>query len=453
MSQSIGWERAVLGTVLSDPAAMEAAEDLMPSDFTGAHRTLWSEMVALHRRDALDTRLLIENLRANNQLDEITTIDAELSGERYIDWLLSFRGDRIEEYASGVLDAAVKRQLRMVAAVIAADADAEHVSAEEALDQAERRLISLRRDRSGAEVDTIGDLVGVFLDRVDGMRAGTIEPAWVPNIPEIRSVLGYVDDVDFVILAARPGQGKSSIMRYEWLMDAQKGIPVLLFNLENGDLEYPKFMLSLLTGIDSEALKDPRRLSEEQLFRLRERAQEMARLPIYLKAMAAPSVNDMERVVRPLIRKGIKRIGVDYIQLVKNGVENQVQDVTISSNSLRAWAMRYKIPVVAAAQMNRSIEHRGEDAEPQLSDLRESGSLEQDGTIIMFPRKVWPNPTDAQLRRFDMNIDPETGQLYETPKAEPIRVYVRKNRNGGVGRTRPFLWVLSTNNFLPLQEM
>lgn len=446
---SLGWEKAVLGTGLAYPDAMEEAGELLPSDFSiEAHQVLWAEMLSLQRRQALDHRAVVESLRSTDQL--IVVSDAENIGEDYIAELMTHRGASMGEYAARVLDMGIKRELRKVAALIRAEAEDEHIDAQEAMDSAEKRLLGLRRNKSG-NGSTMADLISVFNTRLAGLLDGTVTPAWVPHLEVLREVVEYADAEDFIVIAARPGDGKSSILRYEFLHAAMNGVPALIFNLENSPIEYAKFAIAMISGIDSDKLKSPRKLNEEDKTAYREAAEYLATKPLYVESLAAPSGIEVERIARSYIsQKHVKLIGLDYIQLVKNGKENKVEDVTETCGILRSIPLRYGVPLMAAAQLSRGIVHRGENAEPNLADLRESGAIEQDATLVFFPRPVWGTPTEAQLRSIEQNIIPGTSQLYPTIKALPYKIFVKKNRNGGTGTTRPVLWIRSTNQFFTI---
>jgi replicative DNA helicase len=292
---TIGWERAAIGTALADPSVMSEATDLLPSDYTGAHQIIWAEMLALHRRSALELRSLIEALRSGGQLDEIGSSDVESTGEAYIAELLAHRGDAMGEYVDRVLGASIKRQLRRTAALIAAEADDDLVDPEEALDSAERRIITLRRSRLTSMGATFADLIGVFSDRLQGFRDGTIKPAWEPKIDAVKAVIDFVEEKDFLINAARPGEGKSSSMRFDFIRTALEGMPVTLFNLENGELEYARYAIALLTGIDSARLRNPRGLSDQELQSVRDAGERLARAPLYVVTLGAPSVRMINR--------------------------------------------------------------------------------------------------------------------------------------------------------------
>ena len=177
---SLGWEKAVLGTGLAYPDSMEEAGELLPSDFSiEAHQVLWAEMLSLTRHQALDHRAVVESLRSTGQL--IVVSDAENIGEDYIAELMTHRGASMHEYLERVLDIAIKRELRKVAALIRAEAEDENIDAQEAMDSAEKRLLGLRRNKSG-NGSTMADLIGVFNSRLAGLLDGTLSPAWVPHL-------------------------------------------------------------------------------------------------------------------------------------------------------------------------------------------------------------------------------------------------------------------------------
>lgn len=447
---SVGWEKAVIGTALVDPQTMEEAGDLLPADFTDERQDVWAEMMHLHRNEALEPRALTEALRGRGWLP-LAGDDIEF----YLGELIGHRGAAMEEYVGRVLEASNKRQIMQVAGMIIADAQDEHVQAQEAFDNAERRLMALRRNRSSELGTPLGSIIGVFQERMQGLLDGTIVPAWVPEIDPLKWVIQYIDEEDYIVLGGRPGEGKSSLMRYMFIKGvmADTPVPSLLFNLENGELEYAKFAISFKAQIDSNKLKDPSMLTEEEHERVRWAAEELANAPLYVKTLGSPSVYEIERISRQhIIKFGIKRIGVDYIQLIRNGKQKKVDDVTESSQLLRAIPVNFGVPLLANAQLSRNIEHRGEGSTPVLADLRESGSLEQDATMVWVPRRVWPTPTGAQLRMFPDNID-EAGELFEGAKAEPIEIHVLKNRNGSVGVTRPILWRKHVNDFHTISDL
>ena len=446
------WELAAIGTVLRDPDAFEGAADLLPQDFTRSNRTIWAEISALARRGGLDYRGVVESLRNNGTLDEIGADITDISGEDYLEFAIGYAGARIGEYARQVMDGSVKRSLKEVASLISLDASTE-ADADDLLDAAERRIFALRRARGAGGVP-MSEIIDAYMPRMEGMRDGSIIPALVPNIQAVKDIVSYYDSSEYVIVAGRPGEGKSSLIRHDAQIWAQEGKKILVFNLENSELEYGRYSLALKTGIDSQKLKNPRLLSNREVERVRIAAQELKQLPIEVITLGAPSVHEIARIARSKKRSFDQDVVmVDYVQLINNGIDNRVQDVTMSSQILRSLAMKdqLNIPVICAAQLSRAIVQRGAGGDPQLSDLRESGSLEQDATIVMFIRPVWltVEPSDAEARRFPENVD-ERNLRRQVVRAVPVRIHVLKNRNGPVGVTGEVKWLKHTGAFQSL---
>lgn len=443
---SVGWQRALLGTVLVDPATMEAACHLSTQDFTGTHRVLWSSILELYRSGALERRALVELLRSRGDLDDIGSDTTW--GEDYIQLVENSHGGLVEEYVRQVEEHSTRRLLRETAALIAADAVGFTGTAEELLDEAERRVMSLRRNRGVIGV-TIGDILTAFMPRMEALRDGKIKPAFVPEITAIKRIVGYIDQSDYIIVAGRPGDGKSSWLRFEAYHQARQGNRSLIFNLENDEADYARGFLALETGIDTFKLRNPGQLSAAELERTREAAKKVMQLPINIVTMGNPSIAAVERMARSLAKQfPPKFIALDYIQLVRNGIENRVNDVSLTSGVLRSMAMKDKfgVPVFAASQLSRDIVRRGVNAKPDLADLRDSGSLEQDATMVIFPREKWSNPTAKELAIFPENLD-ERGRVKPQARAIPIRFWIEKNRNGPTGTSEEVKWDKGTGRY------
>jgi replicative DNA helicase len=445
------WELAAIGTALTDPSSVEEAEDLLPQDFTRSNRLVWAEIFALHRRASLDYRGVVESLRSKGVLDEIGADITDISGIDYLEWCKSYAGAQMAEYARNVADQSVKRQLKEVAGLIALDANSDK-EADELLDEAEKRIMGLRRTRQLNGVP-LSDIIDTFMPHMEGMLDGSIQPAITPKLQAIADIIGYYDHSDYIIAAGRPGEGKSSYLRYEAQKLAEDGKRVLMFNLENDELEYARASVALRTGIDSRHLRIPRLLSRAELERVRGAVSDLRNLPIEVVTLGSPSVLDICRVARSKYRTFKPDIILlDYIQLIDNGLSSRVSDVTQSSQTLRALAMKNQlhIPVMCAAQLSRAIESRGPQSDPQLSDLRESGSLEQDATVVLFVRPVWSStPSRTQVMEFPENVD-ERGMMRNTHRAVPVRFHILKNRNGPTGVSPEVKWCKHTGNFQTL---
>ncbi len=444
----MSWENAVIGTALASPSAMQEAEELVPSDFTGPNQIVWAEMLALHNQGGVDPRALIEALRRASDWPGYAS-DAG-NPEDYIANLISYRGDAMSTYVNKVLGESIKRSLKRSAALIAAEVNSgEEKDANELLDYAEKQILSLRRNRMNNGI-TMADLIGVFIPRLEGMRAGTIKPAWVPKCQAVKNIIDFAEGSDFIIIAARPGEGKSSFVRYEAFHRALSGGHPIIFNLENDPIEYARYMIALDTGIDSRKLRAPNELTPDQLVQIKQSAEKLSRLSLRIVTMARPSVLDILRTARRKVsEQKADLIAVDYIQLVDNGKSRKVDDVAETTGTLRGLALQMGVPVLAASQLSRDIEKRGQGSDPLLSDLRDSGSIEQDATIVGFVRSIWTDPTPQQMMIFPENVGPD-GRPLPRMKAIPVRFHIEKNRNGEAGISEPVKWNKAIGSFQTL---
>jgi replicative DNA helicase len=337
-----------------------------------------------------------------------------------------------------------------------AEADGNRKTAEELIDFAQTKFMTLRR----SSVDTglsMGDLFGSYMPRLDGMRDGTIQPAWKSDIAAVRDVLPFLEDTDYLVIASRPGGGKSTILRLEARAAAKVGKHVAIFNLENDPYEYARHMISMELGMDNTLLKDPKRLNPEQLEQIREASKVLAKLPIRLIHAAGWSANDVVRVGKKLVADGmLDDMMVDYIQLLSNGGDNAQADIEISSKTLRTFALQMRKPTFAAAQLNRAVDARKKEDEALLSDLRGSGSLESDATVVWFPKCPWSltTPTPEQLRVFPENAKKDqAGRIIGyVPRCVPVRINQVKNRNGTVGVSGWIKWDRATNRMISLDN-
>lgn len=445
---SLNWERALIGTVLANPDRFVEAEGVLPSEFTGHHQLIWAHIIALAGRGMLGPRAVVEALRTDRVLDQIGFADSTLRGEQYVLSLTRLRGEEVPEYVQQVQSAATKRELMNVAALIRSEAADERMPADETLANAEERLTHLRRAGT-TQGHSIFELMGTLSERLAQMQNGDFQPAWVPEIPDLRAALGFAEAEDYMLIAARPGNGKSSVLRYELGMAAyQHRQPTLLINMENAEIEITRSVLAMVSGISKARLKSGP-LTDDDRQVIHDTIQGSASVPFHIKTLGAPSGQQLKNICRKYINEyGVGLIGVDYVQLMRNGITDRVMDVSISSACLRSIALDMRVPVVAAAQMSRAIENRA-DGEPQLSDLRESGSLEQDATVVIFSTMLWgPNPTADKLRLFPENRLPDNEVI---ENAVPMEFKIAKNRNGRIGKTKPVLFLKNTNQFRPLR--
>jgi replicative DNA helicase len=446
----LDWEHSVIATVIMEPSSMEEAADLLPADFTGANQIAWSEILTLYTHAGIDRRSLLNALTHSPDWERMS---AGVRVEDYLAEVLTFRGTNMRSYVDMVIDLSIKRTLRRHAALIAAEAEGNTKTAQELLDFAEQKIFSLRRNRTDNEL-TMQDLVAIFIPRLEGQLAGTTQPGWSPMLQATKDVIHYLEDEDFMTVAARPGEGKSSYMRFEFFYTAIAGKSVGILNYENSPIEYLRYFIGIDTGIDTFKLKNPTLLSVSELDMVRASIETCSRLRI--KIVTTPrSISYALRAARKMVALDhIELLGLDYIQLLNNGIDNRANDIGLTTGGLRQFALDYHIPVIANAQLSRDIERRGRDengnVEPELSDLRESGTIEQDSTIVVFPRPQ-RNPTAQVMAIFPENLDAE-GRLLDRPRVIPTTFYVKKNRNGSTGPSDPVAWSKHNGRYQTLER-
>ena len=444
------WETAVIGTVLFDPQSMVEAEVLLPSDFSGDNRAVWSEIINLWGAKSLDLKTVAMIVSENKLIP---------TPETYFAGVLTDRVSNITEAVRRVEDDAIRKSIKKNAALIAAEAENDAHETSEILEYAEKKILSIRRDRQQGQ--TLADIIAIFAPRIEATLTGNFHPAWVPQVAAVQHLLKYAEDTDMIIVAGRPGEGKSSYLRFEaFQMIAERnsqgkitgpGKPVTIFNYDNDPMDYARWFVAMLCDIDAAKMKDARLLTRPQLESVREATSILARLPLTIESSRGDASWILRTMRRHVVEKKSSMGILDYAQQVFNGKDKKNDDVSVTGQMIRKINGELNIPMLVAAQLNREYERRGRDG-PKLSDLRDSGSLEQDATVVIFPVNMWTDVNETQMRQFAENIDPRSGRIFPRPKAVPIQFVVAKNRNGETGPSAAVKWVKSTNMYYPLRD-
>ena len=452
-------EKIVLGTAIAEPSTVEEILKLRISDFTGLHRDMYTIIRDLADDNSLSLGAVVERLRDDGLLMLIG--DEEHEGVGYIQHLVSLADSQgIRSFVKKIEDEAVRRNVLEMAALLATEVRNSDKNIQEIMDEAEKRIFNLRRRTTEDEGLSFGEIMSSYIPYLDGLREGTIRPAWVPPLAAVRELVQYVHRTDFVIIAGRPGDGKSSLLRYDALKTAlgtedTPPMPVVTFNLENDPHEYMKFGISALANINSARLKNPESLTETEFAQVRSAAETLSSIPWNIITLSRPTAMQIDRIARKQVAEGSKIIQVDYLQLISNNSRSRVEDLADTTGILRGVALKTNVPVIAACQLSRAIEVRGDMSEPRLSDLRESGSIEQDATQVWFIRSLWNRPPDSDEitdPRFRFAENFHNGHMIrDVIQAIPVRIWVKKNRNGPIGFSKPIKWTMSTGRFESLR--
>ncbi|MEX1019868.1 MAG: replicative DNA helicase [Litorilinea sp.] len=415
-------ERAVLGALMIDPdAIIKVANFLRASDFyRERHAWIYDAMSTLNERhEPLDFVTLVEELERRDQLEEI-------GGPAYISELISGTPTAmyVDYYARIVERTAILRRLIAAAGNIAELAYDESHDVDDVVDRAEQIIFGISESRIHRDLVPIRAIMTDVVDHIDFLTRNKGTLMGVPTgFVMMDKLLGGFQKSDLIILAGRPGMGKTSFeltlamnaaMRYQ--------SRVAIFSLEMSNEQLVQRLLSMETGIDSHRLRLGD-IHDDEWPILMEGANMLSGTPIFIDDTPAASVNDVRTKARRLYAEhGLDLILIDYMQLMSGNSsgrnDNRQQEISYISRSLKSLARELNVPVIAASQLSRAVESRA-DKRPMLSDLRESGSIEQDADVVLF------------IYREDYYIE-------DTDRQNIADIIVAKHRHGSTGTVSLF---------------
>lgn len=377
-------EQSVLGAVLlSKDAIGLIAEKIKPEDFyDGTNGQIFEAMLSLYEQGKpIDILTVSKALKK----DKASKVDAS-----YLTDLLNAvpTAANIEHYAEIIKEDATKRNLISVGTQIVEMGFMEDKEAEELLDKTEQAVFAMTQGHDIKGFAPIKDSLAQSFDRIDELhKTGGGVRGVKTGFTDVDSILSGMQAANLLILAARPGQGKTAmIVNMAQNIAVQDKKPVGIFSLEMSQEELVDRLLVGQADVDAWRLKTGK-LNESDFARLSEAMGVLADAPIYIDDTPGISISQIRTKARRLqLEHNVSIIIVDYLQLVDPGkhYDNRVQEVSIVSQALKNLARELKIPVLAVSQLSRAVEHRGGDKRPQLADLRESGAIEQDADVVMF---------------------------------------------------------------------
>ncbi len=422
-------EKSVLGAILIDKdAIVEVAEAVKAEMFYNEnHGLIYSAMISLYEnRDPIDVITVSDWLKKDKSLTRV-------GGMAYLSALTNEvpTSANIVKYASLVKETYIKRQLISTSATLGELAFDDSNSLELMLDTAEKAVFSLSQKNIKRSFVPIKEALAESFDRLDELQKLEGGLRGVPTgFSDLDDVLVGLQDSNLIILAARPGVGKTALAtNIAQFAAVDKKIPVGIFSLEMSNLELVDRMLVGQAGIDAWKMKTGN-LKPEDFEKLSEAMGILADSPLFIDDTPGQTILQMRTKARRLHAEvGLKLLVVDYLQLaVGDGrYESRVQEVAAISQGLKNLARELRIPVIALSQLSRAVESRGEKI-PQLSDLRESGSIEQDADVVMFLYK----PDDNNLSEYKLNIakhrNGPLAQVDLTFKGEKIKFFGTERR-------------------------
>lgn len=382
--QNLTAEKAVIGAILLDKdAIIKIAEILEPDYFYDEkHSTIFEACLDLYEnREPIDIITIPAFLKKKDLLKRT-------GGVGYLTDLINETptSSNVESYALLVKETAIRRKLIKAASEISEISYEENQKIEDVLDNAEQKLFSISQKGLRGDFVSIRKALEQSFDLIDELYKNKGKLRGVPTgFKSLDNKLNGLRDSNLIIVAARPSVGKSSFMlNIAQHVAVNEKMPVGIFSLEMSCEELTIRLMSAQADIDGFKITSGR-LSDEELAAYGDASGMLADAPIYIDDTPSVSIMELRTKARRLqMDKGIKMIIVDYLQLMRGrNTDNRVQEVTEISWGLKALAKELKIPVIAVAQLSRAVEQRGTKV-PQLSDLRESGSIEQDADVVMF---------------------------------------------------------------------
>ncbi len=417
LPQNIEAECGVLGSIIIDPEAIVQVSDFLHADdfYRDAHHTIYEVILQLYEEhEPADFITICDELERRNKLEEV-------GGASYITSLINQvpTSGNVEFYARIVERTAILRRLIHAAGQIAAIAY-EEGDAEIALDKAEQLIFNISQRHARSDFSHMRDVLAEYMNKLDKLheRRGSI--VGVPTgFTDLDRLTGGLQKSDLIVLAARPGIGKTSLalsLAHNTALKFHNSIAV--FSLEMSKDQLAQRLLSMDARIDQQRLRTGI-IEEDEWDRIVYAMDTLSESNIWIDDTAGISTMEMRSKARRLqAEHGIDLIIVDYLQLMQATIggrrnENRVQEISEISRSLKGLARELNVPVLALAQLSRAVESR-QSKVPQLSDLRESGSIEQDSDIVMF------------IYRDDLYNQ-------ESERKNIADIIIAKHRNGPVG--------------------
>lgn len=417
--QDLEAEKALLGSIMLRPdVVFDVLDSINPDSFySERHKVIFKAMLDLaSKREPIDLLTVTTKLREQKELEGI-------GGTPYVSELLNTvpSATNVDYYAEIVRKKAVLRNLINASNHIGELAYSEEKELEHVLEEAEKRMYNITNISKGQKLEKIQDLLDDAWDRFEKLQQSGQHTRGVPTgFVEIDNKLSGFQKADLIILAARPSVGKTSLaLDFARHAAVKENIPVAIFSLEMSKQQLVDRMVSAESRVDSWKLRTGKLSLDEDFASLQEAIARLAKAPITIDDQAGNSIMRMRSVMRRYNSQHpeapIGLVIVDYLQLMttSKSYDNVVNQVTEISRSLKGLAKEFNVPVIALSQLSRAVEARG--GKPRLSDLRDSGSIEQDADVVAF------------IHREDKYQDnPE--------KPNIVEILIEKHRNGPTGR-------------------
>ncbi|WP_339840780.1 replicative DNA helicase [uncultured Maribacter sp.] len=425
--QAIDLEEVVLGAMMIDKKGVDEVIDILHPDvfYKDAHRFIYEAIFILFEESQP-----VDLLTVSSQLKKVGKLEVS-GGDFYLIKLTQkvASSAHIEFHARIILQKYIQRSLIKISGEIIEEAYDEATDVFDLLDAAEAKLYDVTQGNLKRSAETAQDLVIQAKKRIEEI-AGKEGMSGIPSgFDKVDKLTSGWQPSDLIIVAARPGMGKTALtLSMARNMAVNSNIPVAFFSLEMSSVQLITRLISSETGLSSEKLRTGK-LEKHEWEQLNVKVKSLEKAPLFIDDTPSLSIFDLRAKARRLASQhGIKMIMIDYLQLMTAGGSqkggNREQEISTISRNLKALAKELSVPVIALSQLSRAVETRGGSKRPILSDLRESGAIEQDADIVSFIYR----PEYYKIEEWD---DEE-----RTPTQGQAEFIVAKHRNGGLENIR-----------------
>lgn len=410
-------EASLLGAILIDSDALVKIADIISSDdfFEARHKHIYGAVVALYeKRSPIDVLTLADELKNNGFLDMV-------GGPSYLTELTNFvpTAAHVEQYADIVAQKALRRRLIKASQQMTTLGFDESKALRELIEEAETTLFEVSNQHVKQSVVSLEKILEESFDRLDDLHKDKNKLRGVPTgFKDMDNILAGLQRSDLFILAARPSMGKTALALNLAHNVAVSGHSVLVFSLEMSKEQLVDRLLAMESGVDAWALRTGN-LTDSDFEKIGQAMGTLSEAKMFIDDTPGITVSDLRtKARREAHRQPLGLIIVDYLQLMSGGSkfggsDNRVQEISEISRGLKGIARELNVPLIALSQLSRSVESRSPQI-PQLADLRESGSIEQDADVVAFIyREDYYNP--------------------ETERKNITDIFIKKHRNGPTG--------------------
>lgn len=436
--QALDVEEAVIGAMLVEPNCVDdAVEELTPSCFySEKNRMIYEAVVSLvNEHSPVDLLTVTQKLNAQGNLEIVGGAVVLAGMTRKIG-----AAAHVESYIKILKQKCIQRELITASYDILKNSYDSGINVDDLIDMAQTKIFAAIQNNVKKDVQEIGSVINQAIADIEKLQDSpglSGVPSGFPSLDKV--TLGWQPS-DLIILAARPSMGKTAFVvnvARNAAVDHHK--PVAMFSLEMPAIQLAKRMMVSETGLSAEKIKGGSRLEPYEWVQLEQKLKDLAKAPLYIDDTPSLPVMEFRSKVKRLVKqKGVKLVIVDYLQLMQGPAElrgMREQEVAAISRTLKATAKEMNVPIIALSQLSRdAVKRQGGNNKPQLSDLRESGSIEQDADMVLFIHRY-------DYQGFDSN--PEN-----VGKTDLI---IAKHRNGEIGEI-PLMFRSSEVRFVDMED-